>query len=218
MNAHLYLRASTKEQDASRARIALEAFAADKGLTIVDVYAENISGTRLDRPQLLALLDTAEKGDVLLVESVDRLSRLSQTDWDTLKATIKAKGLRLVVADLPTSHMLVEAKGITGQIMDVINNMLIDLMATMARLDQEKRVERIRQGLENKRAADPEWKPVGKSKNAAKWEEVQSLMEKHPAMSADQIAKLADCGVATVYRIKRTLKPTAPHMFDREDA
>jgi hypothetical protein len=34
--------------------------------------------------------------------------------------------------------MLVEAKGITGQIMEVINNMLIDSMATMARLDQEK--------------------------------------------------------------------------------
>ncbi len=86
-----------------------------------------------------------------MVESVDRLSRLSQTDWDTLKATIEAKGLRLVVADLPTSHMLVEAKGITGQITDVINNMLIDLMATMARLDQEKRVERIKQGLETRR-------------------------------------------------------------------
>lgn len=206
MNAHLYLRASTKDQDANRAKATLESFANDKGLSIVGVYAENISGTKLDRPQLLALLDTAAKGDVLLVESVDRLSRLSQADWDTLKATIKAKGLRLVVADLPTSHILVEAKGITGQIMDVINNMLIDLMATMARLDQEKRVERIKQGLENKRAADPDWKPTGKGRNAAKWAEVQSLMEKHPTMSADQIAKLADCGVATVYRIKREIK------------
>jgi len=203
MNAHLYLRASTKDQDAQRAKVALELFAAEKGLSIVGVYAENISGTKLDRPQLLASLDTAESGNVLLVESVDRLSRLSQADWDTLKATIKAKGLRLVVADLPTSHMLVEAKGITGQIMDVINNMLIDLMATMARLDQEKRVERIKQGLENKRIADPEWKPAGKGKNAAKWAEVQSLMQEHPTMSADKIAKLADCGVATVYRIKR---------------
>lgn len=206
MNAHLYLRASTKEQDANRAKVALELFAAEKGLSIAGVYAENISGTKLDRPQLLALLDIAEKGDVLLVESVDRLSRLSQTDWDTLKATIKAKGLRLVVADLPTSHMLVEAKGITGQIMDVINNMLIDLMATMARLDQEKRVERIKQGLENKRAADPEWKPSGKGKNTAKWEKVQSLMQEHPMMSADDVAKLAEVGVATVYRIKRDAK------------
>jgi DNA invertase Pin-like site-specific DNA recombinase len=206
MNAHLYLRASTKDQDANRAKVALESFATEKGLSIVGVYAENISGTKLNRPELLALLDTAESGDVLLVESVDRLSRLSQADWDTLKATIKAKGLRLVVADLPTSHMLVEAKGITGQIMDVINNMLIDLMATMARLDQEKRVERIKQGLENKKAADPEWKPSGKGRNAAKWAEVQTLMERYPTMSAEMIAKQADCGVATVYRIKKESK------------
>lgn len=203
MNAHLYLRASTKDQDANRAKVALELFAVEKELSVVGVYAENISGTKLNRPELLALLDTAESGDVLLVESVDRLSRLSQTDWDTLKATIKAKGLRLVVADLPTSHMLVEAKGITGQIMDVINNMLIDLMATMARLDQEKRVERIKQGLDNKRIAEPEWKPAGKGRNTAKWKQVQSLMQEHPTMSADMIAKLADCGVATVYRIKK---------------
>lgn len=51
-----------------------------------------------------------------------------------------------LLADLPTSHMLVNDKGITGQVMHVINSMLIDLMATMARLDQEKRVERIKQG------------------------------------------------------------------------
>lgn len=206
MNAHLYLRASTKDQDALRAKTSLEAFAVDKGLSIAGIYSENISGTKLNRPELLTLLDTAESGDVLLVESVDRLSRLSQADWDTLKGTIKAKGLRLVVADLPTSHMLVEAKGITGQIMDVINNMLIDLMATMARLDQEKRVERIKQGLENKKAADPDWKPAGKGRNAAKWAEVQSLMRKHPTMSAEEISKLAECGVATVYRIKKESK------------
>lgn len=205
MNAHLYLRASTKDQDANRAKVALELFATEKGLSIVGVYSENITGTKLNRPQLLALLETAEKGQVLLVESVDRLSRLSPADWDTLKATIKAKGLRLVVADLPTSHMLVEAKGVTGLIMDVINNMLIDLMATMARLDQDKRVERIKQGLENKKLAEPDWKPAGKGKNAALREQVKSLMSKHSTMSADQIAKLADCGVATVYRIKREL-------------
>jgi len=205
MNAHLYLRASTKDQDANRARIALEAFAGDKDLNIVGVYAENISGTKLNRPELMRLLDTANADDVLLVESVDRLSRLSQADWETLKTTIKAKGLRLVIADLPTSHMMVQDKGITGQIMEVINNMLLDLMATMARLDQEKRVERINQGLANKRAANPDWKPAGKGKNAALWEQVKSLMTKHPTMSADQIAKLADCGVATVYRIKREL-------------
>jgi DNA invertase Pin-like site-specific DNA recombinase len=206
MNAHLYLRASTKDQNALRAKVSLEAFAADKGLALAGIYSENISGTKLNRPELIRLLNTAEKGEVLLVESVDRLSRLSQADWETLKATIRDKGLRLVIADLPTSHMMVEDKGITGQIMEVINNMLLDLMATMARLDQEKRVERIREGLKNKRDVDPEWKPAGKAKNTAMWDKVQALIAKHPTMSADDVAKLAECGVATVYRIKREMK------------
>lgn len=206
MNTHLYLRASTKDQHADRAQAALEAFAAEKGLKVVGVYAENISGTKLNRPELMRLLDTASPGEILLCESVDRLSRLSQADWKSLKATIEAKGLKLVVADLPTSHMLVEEKGITGQIMEVINGMLIDLMSTMARLDQEKRVERITQGLANKRAADPDWKPAGKGKNAELWKKVQDAMTKHPTMNADELAKLVGCGVATIYRIKRELK------------
>jgi DNA invertase Pin-like site-specific DNA recombinase len=203
MNTHLYLRASTKDQDALRAKVAMESFAADKGLRITGVYAENISGTKLNRPELMRLLETAEKGEVLLVESVDRLSRLSLADWDTLKSTIKGKGLRLVIADLPTSWEVVTS-GVTGEVMRVINDMLIDLMATMARLDQEKRVERIRQGLENKRAAEPEWKPAGKGRNQVKWEKVAGLLKRN-GNTVDEIAKIADVGIATVYRIKREL-------------
>ncbi|MNE02870.1 putative transposon Tn552 DNA-invertase bin3 [compost metagenome] len=205
MKAHLYLRASTKDQDANRARQMLEAFASDHNLTIADVYAENISGTKLERPELSRLLDAAQAGDCIVCESVDRLSRLSQVDWDALRTTIKAKGLRLVIADLPTSWEMT-TDGITGEVMRVINDMLIELMATMARLDQEKRVERIKQGIENKKAADPAWKPAGKGKNAAMWEKVTTIMAKNPNLKADEIAKIAECGVATVYRIKKELK------------
>lgn len=205
MNAHIYLRASTKDQDAFRAKALLEAFATDNGLSVVATYSENISGTKLDRPELMRLLGTALPGEVLLCESVDRLSRLSQSDWDSLKATIKAKGLRLVIADLPTTHMLVADKGITGQIMEVISNMLLDLMATMARLDQEKRVERIKQGLANK-VANEGWTPPGKGKNVDLWEKVRGFLAKHPTMSPNDIAKLAECGIATVYRVKRATK------------
>ena len=206
MNAHLYLRASTKDQDADRAHESLQEFAAEKGLTVVGVYAENISGTKLNRPELLRLLDVAERGDVFLCESVDRLSRLSMADWETLKRTIADKGLRLVVHDLPTSHLMVEDQGITGQIMKVINDMLIDLMATMARLDQETRVKRIQQGIAKKRAADPDWKPLGKGRDTELWNKVQTILTKNPSLSPDDVAKLAGCGVATVFRIKRAMK------------
>jgi len=204
MNAHLYLRASTKEQDAERALSLLQSFASEKGLTVAGIYSENISGTRLDRPELTKLLNTAQAGDVLVVESVDRLSRLSHEDWESLKAAITSKGLRLVVADLPTSHMLVTDKGITGQIMQVINGMLIDLMATMARLDQEKRVERIKQGIANKKAENPEWKATGKKRNTAKWEQIKGYLVKG-GNTMEEIAKLCDVGVATVYRVKKEM-------------
>ena len=203
MKARLYLRASTKDQDANRARASLEQFAAERCFVIADTYVENASGTRLDRPELLRLLSDAREGEVLLVESVDRLSRLSDADFDLLKAMIKAKGLRLVVADLPTTYELIDGNTIEGGVLAVINRMLIDLMATMARLDQEKRVERIKQGLANKRKASPYWKPSGKGKNAELHTRVINYLAKNPKMSADDIAKLADCGVATVYRIKK---------------
>ncbi|MCP8467203.1 recombinase family protein [Pseudomonas sp. ZM23] len=202
MNAHLYLRASTDDQDANRAKQSLIAFAQEKEMAVVDVYAENISGTKLERPELFRLLNAAQAGDVLLVESVDRLSRLSQADWETLKGVIKSKGLRLVVQDLGTTHQLVTDKGITGQIMDVINGMLIDLMATMARLDQEKRVERIKQGLENKRQRGE--KVGGKGRNQEKWNKVADLLKRN-GNTMEEIAKLADVGIATVYRIKKEL-------------
>ena len=127
-------------------------------------------------------------------------------DWETLKRTIADKGLRLVVHDLPTSHLMVEDQGITGQIMKVINDMLIDLMATMARLDQETRVKRIQQGIAKKRAADPDWKPLGKGRDTELWNKVQTILTKNPSLSPDDVAKLAGCGVATVFRIKRAMK------------
>lgn len=202
IKAHLYLRASTNDQDAERAKALLLDFAMEKSLQVAGVYAENISGTKLERPELARLLDSASSGEVLLVESVDRLSRLSQADWQHLKGVIKTKGLRLVVADLPTSHQLIADKGITGQIMDVINDMLIDLMATMARLDQEKRVERIKQGLDNKRARGE--KVGGKGRNQKKWDQVAALLKRN-GNTMEEIAKLAEVGVATVYRIKKEI-------------
>jgi DNA invertase Pin-like site-specific DNA recombinase len=52
MFVRAYLRASTDEQDATRARAQLEAFVAERGLTIAAWYLENESGAKLARPEL----------------------------------------------------------------------------------------------------------------------------------------------------------------------
>ena len=191
MTVRIYVRASTKEQDAERALPDLITFSKDYGDTY-EPYPENHSGTLLERPALNRLLDEAQPKDVLLVESVDRLSRLKQEDFITLKQRIKDKGLRLVVADLPTTHD--QKEGMTGDILRVINDMLIDLLATMARLDNDKRIERIKQGLERSG-----YKPTGKKADTAKHDRIIELSKKD--LTKEEIAKAVGCGVATVYRV-----------------
>lgn len=100
-------------------------------------------------------LKDARKGDVLLVESIDRLSRLP-VDWQKLKATIDAKGLRVVAIDLPTSHQgMRDTKGdeFTDRMLGAINSMLVEMMAAIARKDYEQRRERQAQGIEKAKAA-----------------------------------------------------------------
>ena len=99
MTVRIYVRASTKDQDAKRALSDLISFSQSYNVNHVE-YVEHFSGTKLDRPVLAKLLKDADQGDILLVESVDRLSRLSQDDFAILKQRIKDKSLRLVVADL----------------------------------------------------------------------------------------------------------------------
>lgn len=195
MTVRIYVRASTKDQDAKRALTDLITFGKNYSDNYAE-YIENYSGTKLDRPVLTKLLDDANKDDILLVESVDRLSRLSQDDFGVLKQRIKDKGLRLVVADLPTTHTI--NIGMSGEILAVINNMLIDLLATMAKLDNDKRRERIKQGL-----ARSGYKPSGKSANKEKHKRIRELNSQNN-MTKEEIAKAVEVGVATVYRVLKS--------------
>ena len=195
MTVRIYVRASTKEQDAERALDDLVMFSKKYGDKYVP-YVENHTGTKLERPELTKLLNESNNGDILLVESVDRLSRMKQDDFEKLKVILKDKGLRLVVADLPTTQIEIkDGDDTTGSVLELINKLLIDLLATMARLDNEKRKERIKQGL-----ARSGYKPTGKKADTAKHERIKALLATG-AMTKEEIAKVVGCGVATVYRV-----------------
>lgn len=200
MTVRIYVRASTKDQDAERALSDLVLFANTIENTQVQ-YIENHSGTKLERPKLNQLLSESEQGDTLLVESVDRLSRLTQKDFEVLKQRIKDKGLKLVVADLPTTHQTIgTSDDITGSILNLINNMLIDLLATMARLDNDKRKERIKQGLERSG-----YVPTGRKANTSKHARIKELL-KLQSMTKEEVAKAVGVGIATVYRVAKEPK------------
>src|ERR1700747_370767 len=126
-----YLRASTDEQDAARARGQVEGFAPERGMQIAAWYRENESGAKLARPELFRLLSDSHPGDVLLVEQVDRLSRLNAGDWDRLKVELKARQVRVVALDLPTSWAMATGKvdDFTARMFAAINDMLLDMLA-----------------------------------------------------------------------------------------
>lgn len=154
MFVRAYLRASTEEQDAQRARAQLATFAKERGHTIAAWYAENESGARLDRPELFRLLNDSLPGDVLLVEQIDRLSRLNAEDWESLKNEIRNRKIRVVGIDLPTSHQLINAgDDFTGRMLEALNGMMLDMLAAIARKDYEDRRRRAAQGIERAKAA-----------------------------------------------------------------
>jgi DNA invertase Pin-like site-specific DNA recombinase len=151
-----YLRASTDDQDAQRARADLEQFAADRSLRIASWYVENESGAKLDRPELFRLIADASKGDVLLIEQVDRLSRLNAEDWETLKLKLAEKRIRVVALDLPTSWLALGPAGAdeaTQGLLDAVNRMLLDMLAVIARKDYTDRRRRQAQGIAQAKAA-----------------------------------------------------------------
>jgi DNA invertase Pin-like site-specific DNA recombinase len=199
-----YLRASTDEQDAARARGQVEAFAAERGMQIAAWYIENESGAKLARPELFRLLADSHPGDVLLVEQVDRLSRLTAADWERLKAELTARRVRVVALDLPTSWMMAtkSADEFTGRMFEAINNMMLDLLAAVARKDFEDRRRRQMQGQAKAKA---DGKYVGRPENKRRNDRIAAMLAAGTSYSAVQEA--TGCSRATVAKIaKRRVK------------
>ncbi len=156
MYIHGYLRASTKEQDALRAKNRMKTFVEEKGYRLASWYTENVSGASLQRPELLRLLDDAAPGDVILIEQVDRLSRLDEEGWQKLKHQIQDKHLVVVSLDLPTSHMALTAGAgdeFTQAMLKAINGMMLDMLAAIARKDYQDRRRRQEEGITKAKAA-----------------------------------------------------------------
>ena len=193
-----YLRASTDEQDATRARDQLKTFAADRGLHIAAWYVENESGAKLARPELFRLLADAQPGDVLLVEQVDRLSRLTASDWEKLRAELAARKVRVVALDLPTSWMMATntADEFTGRMFEAINGMLLDMLAAVARKDYDDRRRRQAQGQAKAKA---EGRYKGRPEDTARNAGIANLLAAGHSWSA--IQDVTGCSRATIAKI-----------------
>ena len=154
---YYYARVSSKEQNLDRQIEAFKKIGADDR----EIICDKESGKNLDRSGYQALKTVMlRSGDTLIVKSLDRLSR-NKSDIKNELQYFKDNNIRLKVIDLPTTMMDLPK----GQewVFDMVNNILIEVLGTIA--EQERRTirKRQREGIE---AARSKGKHLGRPKTS----------------------------------------------------
>ncbi|EOI6421869.1 TPA: recombinase family protein [Vibrio cholerae] len=199
-----YLRASTTDQNAKRAQSTLQQFVQQKGFRVASWYIENESGASLQRPKLLRLLDNAAIGDAIIIEQIDRLSRLDEESWFTLKEMLHEKELKVISLDLPTSHVAFSPQitdEFTGSMTKAINSMMMDMLAAIARKDYQDRRRRQAEGIKK---AKEKGKYRGRQADSDLHEKIYQLRVINK-LSISDTAKLTNVSARTVIRVAKKL-------------
>ena len=164
---YYYARVSSKEQNLDRQLDAFYALGAQER----DIITDKESGMDLDRAGYKALKNAMlRRGDTLIVKSLDRLSR-NKYDIKNELQYFKENGIRLKVIDLPTTMMDLPQ----GQewVFDMVNNILIEVLGTIAEQERETIRKRQAEGIE---AAKKKGKKLGRPALTfpANWDNIYS--------------------------------------------
>lgn len=190
---YYYARVSSKEQNLDRQIAAFNAIGARER----EIITDKESGKNLERAGYQALKNAMlRKGDTLVVKSLDRLSR-NKRDIKNELQYFKDNGIRLKVIDLPTTMMELPA----GQewVFDMVNNILIEVLGTIA--EQEREIIRKRQA-EGIEAAKQKGKRLGRPAIIfpANWEEVYASW-KGGEITAKEAMKRAGVKRTSFYKL-----------------
>jgi DNA invertase Pin-like site-specific DNA recombinase len=137
-----YVRTSTKRQHLDLQLDAMKA----AGVATENVYTEQVSGVRADRPVLAKVLADLEPGDTLVIWRLDRLGR----SLPHLLAVVDDLGSRGV--GFESLHDKIDTDSATGRL-------LFHVLASLAEFERDLTTERIHAGLDAARARDQKLGP-----------------------------------------------------------
>lgn len=160
-----YHRTSTKEQHLDRGIAEITKYCADNTIPMYKnkVYTDQQTGKNFNRPKYQMLREEIlESGDVLIVTELDRLGRNKEATLKELRF-FKDNDIRVMVLELPTTliDLSTMENSMARMMLETINNMMIELYASMAQAEIEKREKRQREGIEQKKARG-EWEDYGR--------------------------------------------------------
>lgn len=137
-----YARVSSREQNLDRQLLELKKYVPEENIVV-----DKQSGKDLDRPGYQALKGALglRSGDTLYIKSLDRLSR-NKADIKGELEWFQKNNIRLMILDLPTSMIQVPS----GQewIIEMINNILIEVLSSIAQQERETIRARQREGID----------------------------------------------------------------------
>ena len=165
-------------------------------------FIEYESGAKLQRPELFLLLETAEPGDAILIEQIDRITRLSENEWLELKSIILDNRLKVISMDLPTSYNFAKSDDeFQRWVLSAVNAMMLDILAATARKDYEDRRRRQAQGVQRAKELG---KYKGRPENLDLQEKIRGLLEDKKSYS--YIQNLLGCSRHTISKVSKRLK------------
>ena len=190
-----YARVSTHDQHLDRQ---LEAFK-NMGAEDRDIICDKESGKDLNRTGYTALKNAMLRpGDTLIIKSLDRLSR-NKTDIKNELQYFKENNIRIKVIDLPTTMMDLPK----GQewVFDMVNNILIEVLGTIAEQERLNIRQRQREGID---AAKAKGKHLGrpKFKKPDNWDFVIHKW-KNGEISSKEAIEILGVKKSTFYAINR---------------
>ena len=162
-----YARVSSSSQNLDRQIIALKEYVED-----TNIIVDKKSGKNLEREGYQALKGPMglRRGDSLYVVSLDRLSRSKQDILSEVK-WFKDSGINLRILDLPTT--MIDFPEGQEWIRDMINNILIEVLGSIAEQERITIRKRQRAGIE---AAKKKGKHLGRY-SVAKPENYDDVMK-----------------------------------------
>lgn len=157
------------------------------------VYKDVISGNKRERPQLNKMLEELQKGDIVVIAEIARLSR-STKDLLELVEVIKSKGAYIVS---------IKESWLDTREENPMSTFLLTIMGALVQMEREMIEKRIKEGCDRARANGVKF---GRTRrNDAKLNHAIELY-KSGSMSIRQIESVTGVSKSTISRRVRELK------------
>lgn len=166
----------------------------DKGVSEENIFSDQYTGSRIDRPGFTDLLNTLESGDSLVVTKLDRLARNTREALNVINE-LQDKGVVINILNL----------GIIDD--SSIGKFTTTVLLAVAEMERDMIVNRTKEGKEYAREHNPKYREGRRTRltgrNKDKYPAINLYRQSHTAV---QTAKAFNISVRTVFYVQKMFR------------